>query len=72
MKKYKTNWSLWNYGESVQKPIVALQNLNKNIMAMIGGCTWLLSNADYAILVGVIAYLADFGLSCIVLDETGL
>lgn len=67
--RYKVSWSLWNMGEAVSKPIVTLQNKIKMGLTTVAGCTYVMSNADYTLIILLSGFLIDLSLSCIDLEE---
>lgn len=56
VKKLNISWSIWNIGASSSKRVVAIQNAVKGLATFVTGCTYIASNANYALISGALFY----------------
>lgn len=69
MKKYKVYFSLFNLFSKTQAEVVKLQQLVKGFTATIGGITWIQSDANHAIYVGIAGFIVDIILGCFYFEK---
>lgn len=69
MKKYKIHFSLTNLLNDTQAEVVRLQQYFKGLTAIIGGSTWIMSNANNVLIVGIIGFVFDTLIACLYFEK---
>lgn len=70
MKKYKVYWSVFNLFADTQAEVVKLQNIFKGITAIGATSTWVATDAEHTLYVGIAGYVLDVLLSCFYFEPT--
>lgn len=69
MKKYKVHFSIFNLFSDTQAEVVKLQQLFKGLTATITTGTWIASDANHAIYVGIVGFVVDVLLTCFFFEK---
>ena len=69
MKKYKVHFSLFNLFNDTQSEVVKLQQLFKGLTATISGFTWMQTDANHALYVGIVGFIVDILISCFYFEK---
>jgi hypothetical protein len=69
MKKYKVFFSIFNLFDQSQAEVVKLQQWAKGLTAVITGSTWIASDANHAIMVGIAGFIIDTLIGCLYFEE---
>lgn len=67
--KFKYSFSPFNLSEETPKQITRLQGMTKSFFAVATGAAWYASSADHALIVTVVAFMADTILGCIYVEK---
>lgn len=69
MNKYKVHISPFNLLTDTQAEVVKLQTMAQGLTGVVAGSTYLNSNADNALIVGVLGYILNVVLGCLYFEK---
>jgi hypothetical protein len=67
--KWKWSWSLLNLGQKSSEYVVNLQNVSDGFFALITGATYIASDATYALIVTLLAFVANKLIACLEIEK---